>query len=406
MRFIHSADWQLGARFAQFGPKAEFLRAARLATLEKVLRKADELSVDAVVIAGDLFEDNQVDDSVIVGALERFGLFPHLPVFVLPGNHDPASGPASIWNRRPFCSKPTNVTVLDKPEVHGCAGAWFITSPLLQKVSTIDPSLRIAELARQITDDRIRIGITHGALAIPARHQPNDFPIALDAATRASLDYLAVGHWHTWQVYDNGKLTMPGTPEPDAFHQEGAGFVALVEIVKRGTPPEVRQIPVSTLSWRVIDFDFAEGESARQSLDRSLAELRPSADNIVVQIKLHGAVSPQTLSETSEWLESVLEPFAVCQIVDQSVAAFSALELEELRREHPLLAQAVADLAQIEHLATGTGLPSNVDQGQVISLASVQKILANAQIELAVLDSDFFKVAQRLLIQALHESTQ
>ena len=47
MKFIHSADWQLEARFSQFGPKAQFLRAARLETLEKVLSKAEESAADA-----------------------------------------------------------------------------------------------------------------------------------------------------------------------------------------------------------------------------------------------------------------------------------------------------------------------------------------------------------------------
>ena len=80
--------------------------------------------------------------------------------------------------------------------------------------------------------------MTYGALAIPGKHQPNDFPIALNAASRAGVDYLAVGHWHNWQTYDNDRLVMPGTPEPDAFDQENSGCIALVEINGRGAAPE------------------------------------------------------------------------------------------------------------------------------------------------------------------------
>jgi DNA repair exonuclease SbcCD nuclease subunit len=60
-RFIHSADWQLGARFCQFGPQAEALRQARLQTLATALQAASQRCVDAFLVAGDLFEDNQVD---------------------------------------------------------------------------------------------------------------------------------------------------------------------------------------------------------------------------------------------------------------------------------------------------------------------------------------------------------
>ena len=39
-RFIHTADWQLGARFSQFGATGRVLREARLGTLAKTLALA------------------------------------------------------------------------------------------------------------------------------------------------------------------------------------------------------------------------------------------------------------------------------------------------------------------------------------------------------------------------------
>jgi hypothetical protein len=71
---------------------------------------------------------------------------------------------------------------------------YLIASPLQQKNSTLDPSLKLADLATKLPADRIQVGITHEALAIPSKREPNDFPIALNAASRAKLDYLAVGH--------------------------------------------------------------------------------------------------------------------------------------------------------------------------------------------------------------------
>ena len=47
LRLIHSADWQLGARFAQFGSAAERLRAARLITLGNTLALAVKHEADA-----------------------------------------------------------------------------------------------------------------------------------------------------------------------------------------------------------------------------------------------------------------------------------------------------------------------------------------------------------------------
>ena len=118
MKIIHSADWQLGKRFVQFGQeKAESLRAARLATLSAMLRTAREKCADAIIIAGDLFEDNHVADSVVQAALDVFREFDGVPIFILPGNHDPYTGPDCVWSRR-FANAPGHIKVLT-----GCSGA-------------------------------------------------------------------------------------------------------------------------------------------------------------------------------------------------------------------------------------------------------------------------------------------
>lgn len=65
MKFVHTADLQIGARFAQFGDNAETLRTARVTALGRGLEIAKEESADAVLIAGDMFEDNQIGDDLV-----------------------------------------------------------------------------------------------------------------------------------------------------------------------------------------------------------------------------------------------------------------------------------------------------------------------------------------------------
>jgi DNA repair exonuclease SbcCD nuclease subunit len=121
-RFLHCADWQLGARFSQFGPKAEKLRSARIATLQKSLALAVSNQADAFLIAGDLFEDNQVDDTLVRTVLDLFRAHPSLPIHILPGNHDPHTGPDSVWQRKAFFNAPANVHVLREPGVVDLGG--------------------------------------------------------------------------------------------------------------------------------------------------------------------------------------------------------------------------------------------------------------------------------------------
>ena len=88
LRLLHSADWQLGARFAQFGTIGHRLREARLETFKRSLEFAEKYEVDAFIIAGDLSEDNQIDDSLIVDAIDIFHAHTTLSVYILLGNHD------------------------------------------------------------------------------------------------------------------------------------------------------------------------------------------------------------------------------------------------------------------------------------------------------------------------------
>jgi len=360
LRVLHSADWQLGARFAQFGAQAPRLREARLATLERTLALAAQHEADAFLIAGDLFEDNQVDDALVTTTVDLFRAFPALPIYILPGNHDPHTGPDSVWQRKAFLNAPANVHVFREAGVTDLGGNTFLlASPLHQKLSTTDPSLKLVELAAALPPDAIKIGITHGALAIEAKHQPNDFPITLNAATRAGLDYLAIGHWHNWLPdTDGGRIVMPGTPEPDRFVNDASGHVALVEISAHGQTPRVQPLPVATLAWRSLSFDFLTAEASRASLAAALTELTPTAANTVLRVTLTGTASPSALAEIRAWLDPILATFLVGQLVDHTRVALTAAELTDLQTRHPILAQVLADIDRLETFAGGTA-PSN-----------------------------------------------
>jgi len=379
MRFLHSADWQLGARFSQFGAKGVELRRARLATLLQALKLARDRSVDAFIVAGDLFEDNQVEESLIGETLDLFAQFPSLPIFILPGNHDPCSGPDSIWERRSFTACPSHVRVFRRPEAVACAEGFIIASPLRQKVSTIDPSLALDSLSRRLPDGAIKVGVTHGAMAIPGNHQPQDFPIALNAASRAGLDYLAVGHWHNWQLYDNDRIVMPGTPEPDNFEQTRSGYVALVEIDESGRVPRVEQVRVAGLSWKVWKLDVTDGENFRKELSSCIREAGVELTTVVARLEINGS-NCDAVAMISQIREQFAPAFC-CQIQDRTSQALTPIEIESIQKEHPLLAQVLSDISAMEN-ALGTTHACAPSAEVTLSVAEFQDLLARGKIDL------------------------
>src|SRR5688500_15452596 len=95
MRFIHTADWQIGMRAVHAGAAAEAVRAARLHTAARVCDLAVREQADFLLLTGDTFEDNAVDRG-LVGRVAAILAATACPVYVLPGNHDPLQ-PGSVW---------------------------------------------------------------------------------------------------------------------------------------------------------------------------------------------------------------------------------------------------------------------------------------------------------------------
>ncbi len=56
MRFIHTADWQIGKPFRGFGEKESVLRQARLDGIETIGRLAMRENAPHVLVAGDLYD--------------------------------------------------------------------------------------------------------------------------------------------------------------------------------------------------------------------------------------------------------------------------------------------------------------------------------------------------------------
>ena len=397
MKFLHTADLQIGARFSQFGEQAEFLRNIRLATLGRILNIAHDRNLDVVLIAGDTFESNQVADSLVREVFEILEAHPDVPIVILPGNHDPFDGPGCIWSRRPFNQPPDHVTVCSSRDALDVGEAVILPIPITQKISTQDPSYPLIELATGISTDRIKVGMTHGSLAIEGKHQPHDHPIALDAATRARLDYLAVGHWHKPQVYDDGRLVMPGTPEPDQFGQ-GAGVVLIVDLAEPGAKPIIEQVETCMMSWQEVGIEVSGSTEPSERVADALANIDSASHETILRIELRGLVDPVQKSLLLAECKKASERFAITQIRDRTSMRLSESLWQAWQMDHPLLAQATSDIQQARALYTG--LPPDLFAKEVQSLTQkeFQTICLQVGLDPSALPSGIFESMMTLLI--------
>jgi DNA repair exonuclease SbcCD nuclease subunit len=252
VHLLHTADWQIGTRFGQFSAEeAALLTEARFDTVEKIAQLASARAVHAVLVAGDIFDQQTVTDKVIrrlFAALSGFG--GHW--IMIPGNHD-AALPESVWTRaaRLNCI-PSNVRLLLTPQVASFdEGFSVLAAPLTQRRTFDDVTAFFDGAATPA--GQVRIGLSHGSVPqrLPEGIDAGN-PIAEDRAARAGLDYLALGDWHG--VYSVDERTWySGTPETDRFRQNRSGMVLEVTIDAPGAPPRIVEHRTGKYDWHRWD---------------------------------------------------------------------------------------------------------------------------------------------------------
>jgi DNA repair exonuclease SbcCD nuclease subunit len=259
LRLLHTADWHLGRRFRSFTAENEKkLTRARLDVLDRILLTAERHMVDAVLCAGDLFDEPnpQPEWWEQVAALFKKRSWTNRPVFLLPGNHDPFLVD-SVWAKgHKFRSLlPDWVHVVDREDFEFALpnNAVLYAVPCMSKAGQRDPTQAIPKRAEG--DDRIRVGMVHGS-TFDVKDCQTNFPIASDAALTRGLDYLAIGDTHGFRFVPPDRLypptIYPGAPEPTAFDEKDPGSVAVV-FVNRQRRATVKPERVARWTWEELE---------------------------------------------------------------------------------------------------------------------------------------------------------
>jgi DNA repair exonuclease SbcCD nuclease subunit len=110
VKFLHTADWQMGMRAVHAGTKSKEIRAKRFEAASRLVDLARAARVDFVVLAGDTFEHHDVDEVVVKRTVDILNRFDPIPVYVLPGNHDPML-PGGVWDRSSWARVGSHVTL-------------------------------------------------------------------------------------------------------------------------------------------------------------------------------------------------------------------------------------------------------------------------------------------------------
>jgi DNA repair exonuclease SbcCD nuclease subunit len=317
MKFLHTADWQLGMtrRFLDGDAQARY-SAARRDAVAALGAIAAETEAEFVVVAGDVFEHNQLAPDVISKSLDAMrGI--GVPVYLLPGNHDPLDA-ASIYISALFTAeRPDNVTVLDR------AGVWevrpgveIVAAPWRSKRPTTDLAAEV--LADLPADGTVRILVAHGTVDDVDYSDPNNAAQISMAALTAALDraavhYVALGDKHSRTLLcDGDRCWYSGSPEVTNYDDKepDPGHVLVVEIDHTNPPHPVTVEHRTVGRWRFLtrhsDLNSADDVASLAAMLDAI----PDKERTVVRLKLVGTLTVTDRSALDACLEKYSRLFA------------------------------------------------------------------------------------------------
>ena len=249
LKLVHTSDVHLDSRGADADGCGFRSRAERAfaGVVDTVLREEAQL----LLIAGDLFDNNRVDDSNIEFVYRQCERLADQRVVVLPGNHD-VHDERSVWNRFDFGTAGDHVAGLMAP-AGGCVefpdlGARVWGRAMLEHAPENYP---LAD-APPPCAGCWNLGMAHGQV-VERRVLQGSSPITRDEIGASGFDYLALGHIHVWEDHSVGGTAAYYCGSPVA-HYAGAqgGKVALVTLCpERGVHVEERQVSV----WDQAAYD-------------------------------------------------------------------------------------------------------------------------------------------------------
>ncbi|QTJ37305.1 exonuclease SbcCD subunit D [Dolosigranulum pigrum] len=247
MRFLHTADWHIGKIVHE-----QSMLADQAYILEQLIEQVEEYKVDAVLMAGDLYDRSLPPKeavSLVNQTLSRLINELEVPVFIIAGNHDSnerieyLSGVAEAKQlyMEGILKAHTRKVSLKEADIYMMpyADHVLIRQALDQpEIRTIEEA--VAAQVEQITSsdefDRSRINMVmfHGYVISGSRtsleESDSERPLSIgtaewiDQSIFDAFDYVALGHLHKGQKVGSNRIRYSGSPlkysKSEATHQK------------------------------------------------------------------------------------------------------------------------------------------------------------------------------------------
>ncbi|MFA5449314.1 MAG: metallophosphoesterase [Clostridia bacterium] len=313
MKIIHCADIHIGSALQNISAEKSKIRKREIVdTFIRMLDYAGELSVDVVVIAGDLFDFRKIARQIRKEVLQAIATHPSISFLYLTGNHD-----YQLVFDDGDLLMPDNLFLFDEP-------SWQYYHYNRVCIGGIDISQQTGygfyEQLR-FDKDKFNIAVMHGSLQ----------KIQLERLRGKHIDYLALGDIHQPDI-DAKKLDMrgiygySGCLEGRGYDEVGERGFVLLEI--NNGKLNRKFVPFAKRQYFLVEVDIT-GLDTHTKIDNIIQSKTRGIDKEnIVKVELVGKRNADTQIERENLELKLKERFFDGKVKDNSILDMASVNFD------------------------------------------------------------------------------
>ena len=314
MKIIHTADLHLDSRLEANldSSKAKTRRKELVLAFEKMVSFALNNEVRLVLVAGDLFDHNKVTNATVEMISSIISSAPTIDFLLLSGNHD------SLNSFEKLGVLPPNIKFFSEKwkyyDYENVTVAGLILS---------DKNRQIAASSLNLEEDRFNIVTMHLDI-------DNDSALSLSSLKDKNIDYLALGHLHSFRMDKMGRgvYAYSGCLEARGFDEAGKKGFVLIDTDNK-TYDFIDTFGIRTLYKIEVDISGIESYAEIRNKISETLNANGVSENDMVKVILTGEYTLNTNKQLEQLLIFLKDRFYFAKLEDKSLMKISSEDYKD-----------------------------------------------------------------------------
>ena len=260
-------------------------RQALRDTLRRIIDKAVELEVDALLCGGDLYEHDRFTPDTAAFLKSEFERLQPIRVYIASGNHD-WYGPQSLyrsveWNKNVHIfteNRLQPIEIDDGLTLWGAAHTGPANTPGFLDNFRVD---------REGVNLALFHGSERGWFTEQGKSKNLHSPFDTEQIEGAGIDHAFLGHYH--RPKDDPRFTYPGNPDPLSFGEDGERGIVVATVGGDGSV-ERERVRVAVTEVHDIDVDISDCASQQDVRDLIAERIKDLVG--ISRLTLFGDIDP------------------------------------------------------------------------------------------------------------------